>query len=174
MSRFVIVEIFSTSNSTCSIHNQDMNIEYKFEFSSLFTCCDMVLHIWPSITGSFILWLISSNSFHKMETRKLAIQEAKMEIILITVWIQHLQNLYHLSILSRFELNQKYGGGLNTMQSFLAQDRSLRMYFLGQGHTDLRSRRNHDDSWLQGSLKTFTSHKLVLKMGNKKSNNNVK
>jgi hypothetical protein len=48
------------------------------------------------------------------------------------------------------------------------------MYFLGQGHTDLRSRRNHDDSWLQGSLKTFTSHKLVLKMGNKKSNNNVK
>jgi hypothetical protein len=27
---------------------------------------------------------------------------------------------------------------------------------------------------LQGSLKTFTSHKLVLKMGNKKSNNNVK
>jgi hypothetical protein len=81
-----------------------------------------------------------------METRKLAIQEAKMEIILITVWIQHLQNLYHLSILSRFELNQKYGGGLNTMQSFLAQDRSLRLYFLGQGHTDLRSRRNHDDS----------------------------
>jgi hypothetical protein len=56
-----------------------------------------------------------------METRKLAIQEAKMEIILITVWTQHLQNLYHLSILSRFESNQKYGGGLDTMKIFLAQ-----------------------------------------------------
>jgi hypothetical protein len=56
-----------------------------------------------------------------METRKLAIQEAKMEVILISVWIQHLQNLYHLSILSRFELNQKYGGGLDTMKIFLPQ-----------------------------------------------------
>jgi hypothetical protein len=56
-----------------------------------------------------------------METRKLAIQEEKMEIMLITVWTQHLQNLYHLSILCRFESNQKYGGGLDTMKIFLAQ-----------------------------------------------------
>jgi hypothetical protein len=56
-----------------------------------------------------------------METRKLAIQEAKMAIIPITVWTQHLQNLYHLSILSRFESNQKYGAGLDTMKIFLAQ-----------------------------------------------------